>query len=190
MSISKPRRKRVQQINADEAAGASAEAHARVAELAARWQKVKAWGAAEKLRHTRETQADLERFFAAWEKDPDPSEVVGVTADVRRLELEAEDYDKRRAVAQPYDAQPIGTTFDIERGSTSLEAATAINEGAIVVGAIAKDIAKETSELVEDTATLIPWWVWAGVGVGVVYVGWLGKRAVDKAAAAAAVAAA
>jgi len=185
----RPARRKRKRARADVGEGASPEAQARVDELRRRWGKLKEWGVAEKLKWTKETQSEIEKFFAAWDKDPDPTQVSPTTADVRRLELEAADYDKQRAAAKPYQAQTIQTAYSLDQGSTVLKTTTTIDEGAREAGAIAKDIAKETSALIDATAEAMPWWVWAGLGVGVLYLGWLGKRAVDKAAGAAGLAA-
>lgn len=144
----------------------SDEAIARAVELATRYVVLKRWGVREKLPHTKGTQDDLERFFRdAREGKLDVTEIVGVTADVRRLELLAEEYDASKNVPNAFKA-PKGnvTPFDIERAAEGLKAAKNVIEAKSEVQSLAKDAAADSFDTVKAMAKVVPTWAWLAGG--------------------------
>ena len=160
---------------------------ARVVELTGRWKKLESWGAMERLPWTKETQKDITAFLdkARTKGEIDPSLISSITVDVKRLELEAQEWAKKNGSA-PYTPQDSKTTHDIEKATSGLAAAADVSE-------LAKDVTKEAKEVVKDLAkgateaitvgaSAIPWWVWAVGGAAVLGVA---AHAVSNAATAA-----
>ena len=142
---------------------ASENTAARVVELFGRYERLKQWGVAAKLPHTRQTQKDLERFFReAREGKLDVSEIVAVTSDVRRLEKYASEKDPSFVPGR------MKTSFDIETAHEGLQNAKTVVEQSNAVQDAAKDAAKDGFALAADAAKVVPWWAWAGGGVIVV----------------------
>lgn len=136
----------------------------RVAELAGKWAKLRKWGIALKLPHTRDTQKDLDAFFQRGREtgNIDASEIVGITADIRRLEKYAEEYDQ--AHGGDFRREPLKTTFDIETSDDAVKAAKHVIESSNAVQAAAKDATKDAFGVLSDAAKNVPWWAYAAGG--------------------------
>lgn len=141
----------------------------RAAELAAKYRKLKEWGVEKKLPFTKETQKDLDRFFnAARDGKLDVTEITAVTADVRRLEKYAEEFDAAKNVSDPFKQEKLRTTFDIENAAEELKAAKKVSTKADNAKSFAQDFAREGKEALIVGAKAVPWWAWAAGGVALV----------------------
>jgi len=154
------------ETGADDGAGPN-QAEARAAELSNRYANLVKWGLRERLPFTKETQADVEKFLAAAAAgDIDPSLVSPTTIDVRRLELFAQEWDEQHKSKAPLEVKPSTTKFDIEEATAPLKAASTVVAAADKVEQFAADAAKAGFQKLESAGSVIPGWVWVGVGVG------------------------
>lgn len=144
---------------------ASEESAMRIAELMTKYQRLKQWGVWEKLPKTRETQKNLDKFFAAaLNGEIDVSDVQGATIDVQKLETYAVEYDAAHRAAAPYLKENLRTSHDVENTDDSLRVGKKVVDASNEARAVARDAAKDGFSLVKDAAKQVPWWGWAAGG--------------------------
>ncbi len=105
----------------------SDETIARAAELAAKFKRLKEWGIDKKLPFRKETIAVLDDFFSKARKgEIDVTQIVGTTADITKLEKDAEEFDASKNVPNAFKHEKPKTAFDIETSSEGLKAAKVV----------------------------------------------------------------
>ena len=163
------RKPRAKKRAVETGAGQAAE---RVDELKARYAKLKTWGVAEKVPWTKNTQAELDAFFAAWDAGKrDDTYVTSATADIRRLEKEAADIDAASQVKTKFvDPGPPQSKFDIEQANASREIAATVTAATQESKAFLGAATRDAFGALREAGSVVPTWAWVLGGLALGYV--------------------